>query len=147
MQKPQTIWKSRIFLGKRKQDNRRIYLSAPSWDCDWYWGFGYLGNSREHYHLEDYQAENGVKRNVNMRDALLEDYKLNLKIHKNLWVFCELSKTAYILNKAAKVYYFGSTNYTTNPCAEFVKNENEYRRINWVVLPKIFDTMHELFVK
>lgn len=31
-------------LGRLSDANGRelIWLEAPSWDCDWYWGFGYL---------------------------------------------------------------------------------------------------------
>ena len=46
--------KDKVFFGTRKEDNRRIYISKPPFDCGWYWGFGYLGNSREHYHLSSY---------------------------------------------------------------------------------------------
>lgn len=35
--------KSRVFLGTSKKTNERIYLEKPSFDCNWYWGFGYLG--------------------------------------------------------------------------------------------------------
>ena len=33
-------------------NNETIYLTPPSWDCDWYWGFGYLGNKNCHYHID-----------------------------------------------------------------------------------------------
>lgn len=29
-----------------------IYLSKHSWDCNWYWGFGYLGNNNLHFYIE-----------------------------------------------------------------------------------------------
>lgn len=28
-------------LGKNKH-NKLVWLEEPSWDCDWYWGFGYM---------------------------------------------------------------------------------------------------------
>jgi hypothetical protein len=40
----------KVYLGTN--DGESIYLSAPRWDCGWYWGFGYLGNSRCHYHVD-----------------------------------------------------------------------------------------------
>lgn len=33
----------RVGLGLSK-DNEIIILKPPSWDCNWYWGFGYIGN-------------------------------------------------------------------------------------------------------
>jgi len=41
---------SRIYLGKI-EGTGPIYLSEHSWDCDWYWGFGYLGNKDCHFHI------------------------------------------------------------------------------------------------
>jgi hypothetical protein len=40
----------KILLGYN--NNEPIYLSPPSWDCGWYWGFGYLGNKNCHYHVD-----------------------------------------------------------------------------------------------
>lgn len=39
-----------VYLGTTL-DNEKLYLSKPSWDCDWYWGFGYVGNKNLHTHL------------------------------------------------------------------------------------------------
>jgi len=124
---------SKVFFGVRKSDNERIYLSKPSWDCSWYWGFGYLGNRNEHYHLSGYA--NGK----NVYDALLADYDLNEKIKENLWVFVELVTTAYTLKETAEVLGRGGSHYTTNPCKSIIINEVETKRINEDVLPAIFN--------
>ena len=34
--------KKYYLLGKRKEDNRKVWLEEGSWDCDWYWGLGYV---------------------------------------------------------------------------------------------------------
>ena len=39
-----------IFLGKH--DGKSILLRRPSFECDWYWGFGYIGNKNLHTHLD-----------------------------------------------------------------------------------------------
>jgi len=129
----------KVFFGTDKQ-GERIYLSKPSWDCGWYWGFGYLGTKDMHYHLSGYQKG----RNIDIHSALLEDYKLNPMIKKNLWVFCELVLTAYSLKKTAEVLGRGGSHITTNPLACIIKNEDEVKRINEVVLPKIFNKISEL---
>lgn len=129
-----------IFFGTRKSDNKRIYLYNPSWDCNRYWGFGYLGNTKEHYHLRDYQ--NG--RNINMHSALTTDYTLNKNIEKELWTFCELCETCYVLKKSAEVLGMGGSHYTKNPCEDIIKNEAEVKRINEVVLPAIFEELNKI---
>lgn len=145
------------FFGTRKSDNRKIYISKPSWDCDWYWGFGYLGNKHEHYHLSSYaekthclKLEDGKykvfteNRNINMYDALNEDYELSKNIKNNLWIFCELVKTAYTLKETAEVLGRGGSHYTTNPVAETIKNKEEVNRINKEVLPAIFEEIRKI---
>ena len=133
--------KDRVFFGTRKSDNARIYLTKPSWDCGWYWGFGYLGNKNEHYHLSGYQDG----RNINMYDALKEDYKLNKNIEKHLWTFVELVKTAYALKETAEVLGRGGSHYTKNPCMGYIVNPDEVKRINEVVLPKIFEELNKIY--
>lgn len=137
---PTTKWVKDIFFGERKDDLSQIFIQQPSWDCGWYWSFGYLGNYREHYHLHGYA--NG--RNINMYDALLADYQLNPKIANNLWKFCELALTAYSLKTAAEVLGRGGSHMTTNPVADIIKNPAEVDRINKQVLPAIFDAIAEI---
>jgi hypothetical protein len=131
---------SKVFFGTRRTDGKRIYLSKPSWDCNWYWGFGYLGNSQEHYHLSGYANH----RNINMHDALLSDYELNEKIKENLWSFCELFSTAYKLKEAAEVLGRGGSLYTCNSCKSLIINKEEAKRINEVVLPAIFNEINKI---
>ncbi len=131
----------KFFFGIRKSDNSYIYLSNPKWECTWYWSFGYLGNKNEHYHLSSFQ--NG--RNINMYDALINDYNLNEKLKDNLWTFCELSKTVYTLRETAEVLTRGGSHYTTNPLKDLIKNPNELERLNKVVLPALFQEIEKLF--
>lgn len=135
--------KSKVFFGTRKSDGERIYLSKPSFDCGWYWSFGYLGNSREHYHLSGYTDG----RNINMHDALLADYDLNENIKNNLWTFTELAVTAYTLKETAEVLGRGGSYYATNPCKCIITNEAEAKRINEVVLPAIFNEISRIIEK
>ena len=48
-------YSKKTFIGT--VDGEKIYLSAPSWDCGWYWGFGYLGNNNCHYHVDGLKKE------------------------------------------------------------------------------------------
>ncbi len=138
------------FFGTLKTTKERIYLTSPSWDCGWYWGFGYLGNKDCHYHLSGYA--NG--RNINMYDALLADYDLNPTLLGNantfgsyprLWKFCELVKTAYTLKETAEVLGRGGSHYSENPRKDLIINTEEVERINKVVLPAIFEEIEKLF--
>lgn len=134
-----TKWTERRYLGKRKEDGRMVYIAAPTWDCDWYWSFGYLVATGEHFHLRNYG-------NISWVDALERDYTLNVKLRgDNLWKFYELAKTAYGLKEVAVILGRGGSNIVDNPLAEVIKNKVEVDRINQIVLPKIFDAINEIF--
>lgn len=135
--RPTTKWNKKYLLGIVSNEN--IYLRPPSWDGDWYWGFGYLGNRNCHYHLD------GLNRNRNLYDALKEHFGDTLTIpEKYLWKFCELVKTTYALKEAAEVLGRGGSHYSNNPCRELIKNTSEVERINNIVLPAIFNEIAEL---
>lgn len=134
-----TKWTDRRYLGKRKEDKKMVYLAAPTWDCDWYWSFGYLVRTGEHFHLRNYG-------NMDWKDCLERDYILNVKLRGDkLWKFYELAKTAYKLKEVAEVLGRGGCNITDNPLAEVIKNKTEVDRINQIVLPQIFDAINEMF--
>lgn len=48
--------KKRWLLGYTKKElygtREPVYLEDFSWDCGWYWGGGYIGNSRFHSHFD-----------------------------------------------------------------------------------------------
>jgi len=142
----ETKWIDDFTMGKAQTDDRHACkLRAPSWDCGWYWGIGYLGHRDAHFHL------NGVvkEHKTNMFDALRLEFgdTLAIKDEKDLWTFCELMQTAYTLRETAEVLGRGGTHYMTNPCADIVKNTAEVERINGTVLPAIFDAVEDILTK
>jgi len=140
---------SKVYFGTDKQSKQLIYLYTPTFDCDWYWGFGYLGNKNCHYHLSNYKQEftSGVVRNIDMHDALQRDYDLceSLRNPNTLWTFCELFKTAYALAEVAQIYNRGGSHYSNNPCKALIKNKEQYEHINFVLLPALFKEIDKLF--
>lgn len=129
----------KVLIGK--VDGIDTYLASPSWDCDWYWGFGYIQNIYSHTHCDS------LSRNKNMFDAMVEYFdKDTITLSKEkLWTFCELMSTFYTLKKVAELYHRGSSGYTKNPLYEILKNDTEYNRITKELMPKIFDEIYKLF--
>jgi hypothetical protein len=84
-----------IYLGRSK-DWGNIYLTKHSWDCGWYWGFGYIGNSTCHMHIEEYLPQTISE--VFNRTKLTQD---------NWYVIWDLFKQAYALKEVAAVYHCG----------------------------------------
>jgi hypothetical protein len=120
-------------------ENEKIYLSAPSWDCGWYWGFGYLGNNNCHYHVD------GLMKDKNLRDGLIEHFgKTFIVRNSQTWVIAELFTTFYSLKETSEVLGRGGSHLTANPCSEIIKNVDEVKRINETVLPSIFDAIYTI---
>jgi hypothetical protein len=148
--------KERIKIGT-DSNGETIFMDKPTFDCEWYWSFGYLGNKNMHYHLEAYQSKDRhfttdkgefvcltEKRNLCMRDCLEADYDLVDSVKDNLWQFCELALTIYALKKTAEVLGRGGSHMTTNPCKEVIKNAEEVKRLNEVVIPELCQTLWDL---
>jgi hypothetical protein len=152
--------KGRIFFGVNKETKERIYLSKPTFDCSWYWSFGYLGNKGCHYHLSSYgtkeqflKLENGEykriteDRNKNMYDCLNEDYDLNPIIKDNLWSFCEQVSTIYSLKEAYEVLHRGGSHFTTHPMQKKVKKTGTANMLNDRLLPELMKNLWDQFSK
>ena len=124
---------NKIYLGNTTQHGK-LYLSKHSWDCGWYWGFGYIGNSRLHMHI----------------DSLINsEYDVNLLFDKGtpitqdqLWIIRDLFKQAYALKAAAEVYQYGGHQTTKPGMTDCIKNLEMAARINKdleTVLDKVWD--------
>lgn len=118
----------------------RLYYQAPSWDCGWYWGFGYLSNSRTHLHL------NSFCQGRNLRDGLRQEFSHLALPEKELWTFCELAMSAYTLKETAELFTRGGSNYTlNNPVRELLSCKEKAEHINQKLLPVIFREIDNLF--
>lgn len=142
---------NKILLGYN--NNEPIYLSPPSWDCGWYWGFGYLGNKNCHYHVDglktiekyNFEAKAFTHKKVNLYDGFIEHFGDSLQIRpSDLWTFCELMETFYTLKETAEVLGRGGSHMTSNPCKDLIINKDEVSRINNVVLPQIFEEIYKI---
>lgn len=126
----------RIYLGKLKNDagtfgaGEPIYLSKHSWDCGWYWGFGYLGNRNLHFHFDS------LLDNSKYASDLFEDPKVS---NNDWWVIRDLFVQAYALKKAAEVYYYGGHQTSRKGVTDLIKDDTMVRRLN-ADLEKVLDT-------
>jgi hypothetical protein len=119
----------KLLLGKI--DNENIYLSKHSWDCDWYWGFGYIGNSKSHFHI----------------DSLLNEVWEVNKIFTNAtltqsawWITRELFHQAYGLKQAAAIYRRGANQVISTGLTDSILSSSKEDQIN-ADLEKVLDTL------
>lgn len=159
------------YLIGKDNNGKRVWLEKPSWDCGWYWGFGYLqtmqGN-REPSRARDIDCHTHwdscvSKSRKNAYDWFIEtfgkpttdlcgyptkadkDTRMCRFTDKQVWRLCELMATTYTLREAAEVLGRGKSNYAENPCVKVIKNTREAKRINSKVLPAIFAEIGKIF--
>ena len=145
----------KVLLGKN--DGQNIYLSPPSWDCNWYWGFGYLGNKDCHYHVDglkkietyNFDAKAWTHESVNLYNGLKRHFgdSFIVKEDKDIFTLAELFSTFYSLRETAEMLGRGGSHYTTNPCKDIIINKDETDRINNIVLPTVFDEIYKVLNK
>ena len=133
----------KILLGR--VDYRPIYLSRPSFDCDWYWGFGYLGNKDTHYHLDGIEANENLHLFYKLKKHFGES--LILKNDKDLWVFCEAVLTVYTLKKVADLFHRGGSWCTVNPAEKSLKKEDYYLDIIENLIPEQIAIIYGILAK
>lgn len=131
---------------------RSILFRRPLFYCNWYWGFGYLGNRDCHYHLDSlhtFDWQNKDMQNKTLYDQLKLHFGDTLTItdDRDLWKFCEIVRTIYTLRKTADLFYLGGSHFTTNPDAELLKNPEEWKRINEVLIPAQLTSLYAILAK
>lgn len=126
-------------------NRRAIFLRRPSFDCKWYWSFGYLGNSQAHYHLNGVESD----KNKHMFDKLKLHFGSSLTITRDedLWKFCEISQTIYTLKNMAELNHIGGSHTTSNPCKDLLQNADWYRHIVEVLIPAQVDALYAILEK
>ena len=125
--------KDKLYLGNTTQYGR-LYLSKHSWDCGWYWGFGYIGNSRLHMHIDSLiGAEYDIRSIFDKGSPITQN---------QWWIIRDLFTQAYALKKAAEVYQHGGHQTTKPGITDCIKNLEMAAQINKdleIVLNKVWD--------
>jgi hypothetical protein len=150
--KSHAFGKDCYLIGKDKNGDL-IWLEAASWDCNWYWGFGYIEvytsqsnpaksrdiNSHSHWdRLVGKQEDGSYKHHIN--EVLAESVLSN----SESWKLSELMQSFYVLEEAAGLFNRGGSHLTTNPANDILKSPEMEKRINEVMLPAIFAEVYKI---
>ncbi len=158
MEKQEKLLKKRIskFHGKKifllGQDEHKInyWLVEASWDCDWYWGFGYIQTytnnanpsiARDittHDHAENFMSEYFTE--WNNSNPILRKMTFT---EKEGWELSELFKQYYLLRETAEYFYTGNCHVAKTSIKTFKKPEL-VQEINVIILPEIFSRIYEI---
>jgi len=136
----------RYYLLGQDGNCTNYWLKEPSWDCEWYWGFGYVhtftlndlpSRARDidsHEHINSFlgwviSAERLVKTTFSESEA---------------WKLAELFKRFYILKEVAECYHRGGTHIASLGDVDEVKDLEKAKHINEVELPYIFNKIKQI---
>lgn len=137
-------------LGRCKEDGKNVWLEEPSWDCGWYWGFGYLekytNNDNpsmardicEHTHFDKFFEKGGAY------EAFIDYFEETTLRPDEIWLLLDYMNTFYALRKVADIFHSGSSHYTSRAEMELLKDTDLYNHINQEILPALFKRIDTL---
>ena len=123
-----------------------VYIQRPSWDCGWYWGFGYL-HTYTNRNCPERSKDLSTHTHFDTAFPTYDTFLLNQQKSRldksvlsesEMWQLYELFRSAYKAREYSDMLHTHGAHITTNPCADVIGNDAEYKRINNVVLPTIF---------
>ena len=141
-----------VYLLGRDSEGMRYWLVEPSWDCDWYWGFGYMqsyekdkepnrATDTDAFTHFDYCFLKGEKTYLGAFRDFFEETPLS---ESEIWTLMELMKSAYTLKTQSELIHRGGSHITSNPLSDLLKDTDYYNKINKVLLPQIFEEIKKI---
>ena len=142
-----------VYLLGRDRHGDFLWLEAASWDCDWYWGFGYVETyatppidpekSRDitsHSHYNGLTGKKKGKYTYHLNEVLQE----TVLTDDEAWKLADLMKSFYTLREAAEVFKRGGSNLSEAGNIEVVQDDYMRKRINEDMLPAIFEEVYKI---
>lgn len=141
-----------IYLLGADEDGIKYWLEAASFDCGWYYGFGYVEtytnnrNPERSKDIESHQHYDGLI--LNGRSPSPEEFKKVLPTtplkDDEIWKLNELMRTFYTMRAYMDLIYKGSSNITRNNCYDVIKNDGEWLRLKDEAMPALFKEIYKL---
>lgn len=139
--------KERFLLGVRKEDCKKVYLAKASWDCSWYWGFGYI-DTFDKNDIYDHNHFNSLFLEGRIFDSF-KNYFIETTLNDDeIWCLLGFMKEFYTLQKYAELLQYG--NYITSKAISVLeekneeKNKKEVERINKTLIPELLTKIYIL---
>ena len=134
------------------KDGNYVWLEKESWDCGWYWGFGYL-----HTYTNNKNPESAIDISAHFHfdSTFLNGPDCSYKMFKNyfqetvltddeIWELCDYMKTFYTLKSVAELFKHGYSRQTERAKVEKIQSETQYDLVNKVWLPEVFKRIENL---
>ena len=133
--------KQMYLIGKNTY-GENVYLPKASWDCDWYWGFGYLETLNSHTHFSSEILHNDE--HINGYDMFKKYFVETCLNDDEIWQLVDYMQTFYTLKETAETLQYGYSHYTERAKIDEIKNTEMAEKINKEMLPKLFEKVYAL---
>lgn len=144
-----------IYLLGKDKDGIKYWLEEPSWDCGWYWGFGYIEtytNNNDPTHSRDIESHQHfdslfLNQNKCARDAFKEFFVETPLSDDEIWELVDYMKTFYTLEGVAELFKHGYSHQTERAKIETLTREDLTKEVNEKMLPELFNKIRDLLTK
>ena len=134
------------------QDGEYVYLEEPSWDCGWYWGFGYLhtySNNKCPERSRDLNSHTHfdslfLKGPACSRDMFKKYFKSTVLTESEIWELCDYMKTFYTLKSVAELFKHGYSYQTEKAKIDNLQLPEQQDLVNKVWLPEVFNRIRTI---
>lgn len=134
--KPLSDLPNKLYLGKYNKIEgsscygEHLWMTKPSWDCDWYWGLNYIGNKDLHTHFNYTFVEEGRKLLGDQWANVTKHFESSVFAQDTWWKMLEYCCTLDKLKNAAEVIGRGGS-HVSSPC--FTGNKEMAAEINKMI--------------
>lgn len=150
-----------VYLLGKDANGVKYWLEAPTWDCGWYWGFGYIETYQQnwspskardidsHQHADGkYIAGNaaGTGKRYNDDDNLFTGDFLTEKTFSEAdgWQLRELFAQFYHLKTQGEFYGRGGMHITTLPTQHAMQDKEQAKKVNTLYIPMVIKNILQL---
>ena len=131
-----------MYLIGKNQNGENVYLPKASWDCGWYWGFGYLETLNSHAHFDSEILRN--EEHICAYDKFKKYFVETCLNDDEIWKLIDYMFTFYTLRETAELFVYGFSHQTEKAKIDEIKNTEMAEKINKEMLPKLFERIYAL---
>lgn len=139
------------FLGLNSNGDK-MWLVAPSWDCDWYWGLGYIKIYQQNWmpsKARDILCSTHFDYVFPSYGSFIDEFNNTPFTKDEKWEIYEYMKELYTLHHYADMMHRNGMNITKGSDAlrnEEDDNIKEYNRINKILIPNVWKELETILI-
>lgn len=152
-EKRKAFGKNIYLLGKDK-NGVKYWLEEASFNCGWYWGFGYIetytnnNNPEKARDINSHQHFKGLFLKANIFESYKNFFAETTLNDDEIWKLLSYMKEFYIIREYSDLLYSGNHIISEAKNIKLEENEEEnkkeYKRINEILLPELFEKIYSL---